>query len=435
MGERRLMPPRLIGRVGLVILALALLQVTASLVFYRVIDRHTARADHARRAAELLVVSHRLELVGKERVSRLMTTRHLAVSVDQTPLVPRPGSAVEEIRQEILRWEPELAARRLHLDSERTGGREHLVGSMQLADRKWLNFRSANLSARWPIAVKAATITLLLTLVCLMAVLYTLRLMGAPLRRLAEATERIGEGARVSFSETGPRDVRNLSRAFNQMQERLARMVTDQASAFEAISHDLRTPLSRIKVAADFVEAEDIRTMIADSSDEMEAMLSSLQRFLRAQHVTGEAAPIALPELAAALRERWGEELTVETPRATIVTYREPLEMALDPLIENALQYGGRATLSFRHDADGWLAELHDSGPGIPDPHLADVLTPFFRLDEARARNTAGFGLGIPTAHRLLLRFGGALEFENRKEGGLVARIRLPTTAAVFHER
>ncbi|PSJ37304.1 ATP-binding protein [Allosphingosinicella deserti] len=422
------MPPRLFGRVALVILVLALLQVSASLLFYRLIDRHTARADHARRAAELLVVSHRLDLAGREHVSQLMTTRHLTVSVNSEPLVPHGVAGVEEIREEILSWEPELGRRALNLDTQRSGGREHLVGSMQLSERKWLNFRSANLSARWPIAAKAATITLLLTLVCLVAVLYTLRLMGAPLRRLAEATERIGEGARVSFAEHGPRDVRNLSRAFNQMQERLARLVSDQASAFEAISHDLRTPLSRIKIAADFIEPEDIRDLVADSSDEMESMLSSLQRFLRAQQVTAEPGPIALGELAEALRQRWGDALEVDAPRATIMSYSEPLTMALDSLIENALQYGGRATLSFRHDADGWMAELRDFGPGIPASHLVDVLTPFFRLDAARARNTGGFGLGIPTAHRLLLRFGGSLDFDNHGDGGLVARVRLPIT-------
>src|SRR5690606_22513369 len=114
---------------------------------------------------------------------------------------------------------------------------------------------------------------------------------------------------------------------------------------------------------------------------------------------------------------------------ATIETYREPLLLSLEALFENALQFGEHIDMTVVQIANDWFIEIKDDGPGIPAEHFGDVLAPFFRLDEARRRTTKGFGLGIPTAHRLLTRFGGELSFFTAAGGGLIVRIRVPRPA------
>ncbi len=215
----------------------------------------------------------------------------------------------------------------------------------------------------------------------------------------------------------------------NAMQARIAAMLEDQARSFEAISHDLRTPLSRVMIAADLIDDVEIAELTRDSTAEMEAMLMSLQQYLRAQHL---AATPELVDLTVALADlldgAFPGQTSLETEAGAMVcTYREPLLLALRALVENAVHHGGFAEVNARRDNDGrWTITIEDAGPGIPEDQFERILAPFYRLDEARARDTAGFGLGIPTAHRLLQRFGGALSFGRATSGGLAVRVTVP---------
>lgn len=420
-------PFRLAGRAALLLLALGLVQVLASVIFYAAIDRQTIREDHARRVAELLVVGERLHQLDPAAMPAAMTTRYLQVDTAPTPTT-RPGAtmpAVVEIERHILRWEPTLAGRGLALGVRRaTRGRHDLVGSMQLADGAWLNFRSADISSGWPIALRATVMTLLITLASIVVAIYVLRRLMQPLRQLSEAVER--SGGALPLDESGPADVRQLARSFNDLRERVSGLESERSRSFEAISHDLRTPLGRLKLAADFVGESDIAKIVSSSADEMEAMLMSLQSFLRAQHVTGEEENVDLVALIAPMLAACGDSAGLTAPaEAMIRTYREPLTLALQPLIENALQYGTRAAVTITPRGNAWRIAIADDGSGIPDELLEQILDPFFRVDSARSRNTAGFGLGIPTAHRLIERIGGKLSFANAEGGGLVARIDL----------
>jgi signal transduction histidine kinase len=279
----------------------------------------------------------------------------------------------------------------------------------------------------WPIALRATWMTLVTAFACLGIGLLAIRLLTKPLRHLSEAAGVIGQGSRVAIRESGPTDLRNLGRAMNEMQDRIARLLEDQARSFEAISHDLRTPLARQKIAADLITDREVGDILHQSVDEMEAMLQSLQRFLRAQHLSSEPEPVDLNALLRHLIEPLGHRVhfTTLTP-ATVESYREPLLLSLEALFENALQYGETIDVTVANVARDWFIEIKDDGPGIPAQHFGDVLAPFFRLDEARGRTTKGFGLGIPTAHRLLTRFGGKLSFFAAAEGGLIVRIQVP---------
>jgi len=429
----RLRPPRLVGYATLLILAIGLVQLVASLLFYEAIDRRTILEDHSRRVAEMLVVSERVQGLDRDATPAVMSSRWLEVATAGAPTVIEMGAAAEVVRihELILEWEPALAQRTLHLDAVRgTAGRRDLVGSMHLGDGAWLNFRSRDLSSGWPIALRATAMTLLITLLCLVAALYALRALVAPLQRLSDAVAAVGHGHGARLEEAGPADLRSIARQFNDMQARIHLLEDDQARSFEAISHDLRTPLSRMKIATDFISDGEIAQIVGSSADEMQAMLSSLQRFLRAQHIEATPEPVDLVAAIRTLIAPYGDRIALDAPdQAEMITYREPLLLALDPLVENALQYGEQARIALIADGSGWQVEIADDGPGIPEDCFDRILDPFFRLDAARARNTGGFGLGIPTAHRLLQRFGGKLTFRNAEAGGLVIRVTVPRGA------
>ena len=421
---------RLVVYAALLLVLIGTVQVAASLLFYHAIDRRTLHEDHARRVAELLVVSDRVHALAPGRVAAVMTSRHLDVGVASRPTVLRQDAAgeVATIVEAIRRWEPVLADRAIVLAREVAGpGRLDLVGSMRLADGNWLNFRSRDISSGWPIALRAALLTLLTTLLCLIAGLIGLRILTRPLRRLSEAASAIAQGHLVPVRETGPADLRSLARSMNDMQSRISGLVDDQAKSFEAISHDLRTPLARLKVAADFVDDSDIARLVGSSADEMEAMLMSLQQYLRAQHLETEPEPVELMSAMRGLLAGIDGAVELRGPASVQVdTWREPLLAALRPLVENAVRHGSRASLTVRSRGAAWEIVIMDDGPGIDEAHFTRILDPFFRIDEARPRDTPGFGLGIPTAHSLLQRFGGRLGFANAPGGGLIVTVEVP---------
>jgi two-component system osmolarity sensor histidine kinase EnvZ len=428
---------RLVVRAATLLLLLAAVQALASLLFYNAIDKETLREDHARRVAELLVVSQRIYAVAPESLAQTMSTGHLEVVLAAQPLVAKEAKdqgpkddAVVEIRAHILHWEPTLGAKALLLAIEPSrGGNRDLVGAMRLPDGRWLNFRSRDISSGWPIALRATVLTLATAVLCLAIALWSLRIMTRPLRELTDAADAIGQGQVVPVRESGPDDLRSLARSMNTMQARIAAMLEDQARSFEAISHDLRTPLSRITIAADLIDDGEIAELVRDSTTEMEAMLMSLQQYLRAQHLPSTPETV---DLGAAISDLLGgmfagqAQLEV-SPDATVQTFREPLLLVLKALVENAIHYGGFAEVKVMPDTDGrWLIIVEDKGPGIPEDQFERILAPFYRIDDARARDTAGFGLGIPTAHRLLQRFGGALAFGRAESGGLSVRVTVP---------
>lgn len=421
---------RLAGLAILLLLAIGAVQAIASTLFYEAIDRQTVREDHARRVAELLIVGDRLHRIDPAATGRIMSSGHLEAATAPAPTVETRGAQGElaEIARHIVAWEPALAKRVLMLELVHgSGGRRDLAGSMQLHDGTWLNFRSQDISSSWPIALRATLMTLVIALLCVAAGIYAVRLLTAPLRRLGEAAEAASHGAPIPVRETGPADLRTLARSFNDMQARISGLVSDQARSFEAISHDLRTPLSRLKLASDFVDDSDIAKIVRSSADEMEGLLMSLQAFLRAEQMASEPEPLDLAETLRGLLAEFPERVAlVAPPKAVVKTYREPLLTALRPLIDNALQYGQQAVVTVRSAGADWQVTVADNGPGIPAEHFEAILDPFFRLDDARARDTAGFGLGIPTAHRLLRRFGGALAFANAPGGGLVVTVTVP---------
>ena len=423
-----------VGRSIWVVVAIVLVQLSASVAFYSAIDRQTLREDHARRIAEMLVVGQRVAKLAQADFDKVMTSHYLEAKVVVLPPEWPPISRVQmaeanAIADYVRHWEPDLAKRSMRLWSEtRPAGGRDLVGVMGLEDGRWLTFRSRNFPRPWPIALRAVATTLVFSLICLALGAYALRQLGEPLRRLTQASRHVGESPPSPILVEGPNDIVELGRAFNDMQRRIAGLIEDQAKAMEALSHDLRTPLARLSLAADYIEPDDIKTLVADNVGELDAMLKSLSDWLRAQHSASTAEVVDLPALIQGVMVRWPDAVRYEGAKTLeVTTHRGPLEQALIRLIDNAVRFGGKAKVRLTADGpDGPVIEVLDHGPGLTADAMARIYEPFFRGDAARARDTGGFGLGIPTAERLIKRFGGRLAISNRDGGGVSARIWPP---------
>lgn len=422
---------RFAAYVAMVFLVVGLIQLAGSLVFYQIIDRQTVQDDHARRVAELLVVGRRMHEIAPASTAASMTTQYLVVETAAEPVVvsSNQDTMVSDIAEGIRAWEPSLVGRPLNLAIRQAGDRQQdLEGSLQLDDGTWLNFVSRDISTMWPVAWRAMVLTSLITITFLALGLMVLHMVSKPLRHLTQAAESVGEGRRFQVVESGPRDLRDLAHAMNAMQDRIDRILRDQTTAYSAIGHDLRTPLSRLKAVSGMIDDHELAEISDQSIVEMTRLLDSLESYLDAQMIESESESIDLVELLKERVSRYGSTVSLRVPNEAIAkTFREPLIRAFDALLQNAIQYSGAADVLLLSEKNRTSIDIIDRGPGVGEEHFRALLEPFFRLDDARQRNTDGFGLGIPTAHRLLTRFGGSLIFSRTTGGGLTVHIQVPT--------
>ena len=255
----------------------------------------------------------------------------------------------------------------------------------------------------------------------------------APLGRLADAAARLGADVQAPpLDEAGPSEIKATARAFNQMQGRIRRLVEDRTLALAAVSHDLRTPLTRMRLRAEFALDEAERARMLADLDEMEAMIRDTLALLRAESEAGGEAR-ARVDLAALLREiadelrAAGREVSLEAAGEVPLEARPGgLKRALRNLIENAVLHGTRARVALAASTGRAVVTIDDDGPGIPEAMLERVFTPFFRLERSRSRATGGTGLGLAVARSLLRAHGGEVALANRAGGGLRQTVTLP---------
>lgn len=302
--------------------------------------------------------------------------------------------------------------------------------SIRLSDGRWLNGQT--ILPNVPFLAWQALVSPLLTggLMILIAGL-TLRRITRPLRGLAEAADRLGRGEAVpDLPETGPDEVAHTARAFNLMQARVRRFVSDRTRMLAAMSHDLRTPLTALRLRAEFVDDEETRDRLVGTIDEMSRMAEATLAFARDDAQTEETRPTDLSALVRAVADDFsdlGEDVVVEGPEKLEARVRPvALRRAVRNLVENAIRYGVRAEIALARVADGVEIRVADRGPGIPEDRIEEVFEPFTRLETSRSQETGGVGLGLSTARSIVRAHGGELLLRNRPEGGLVATIRLP---------
>jgi signal transduction histidine kinase len=268
-------------------------------------------------------------------------------------------------------------------------------------------------------------------------VLYAMtRTITRPLADLATAADAVGRGKTVEpLQERGARELRRATRAFNAMQERLNRYLDSRTRVLAAMSHDLRTPITRLRLRVESIEDEALRTRCVDDLDEMTRMVRGALSVFRGLNDQEQSVPVDIDALLEELQRRYAEvnaSVAIEG-RATAPFVGKPLALkrCLGNLVDNALQCGENAAIAVTDSADELTIRVLDDGPGIPEAEIERVFEPFYRLESSRNRATGGTGLGLSIARDVAQAHGGSLVLENRAAGGLEAKLVLPRLQSV----
>ena len=266
--------------------------------------------------------------------------------------------------------------------------------------------------------------------------LWAVRRLTAPVRTLAAAAEALGRDVNAPpLPEGGPLEVATAAAAFNTMAARIRRFVQDRTEMLTAIGHDLRTPITRLKLRAEFVEDDEQRAKMLNDLEELEAMVSATLAFGRDARTTEPVSSLDLAELLRTVLDEAGDARPEAADRlayvgpAHLTVRARPLSLkrALANLVANAVTYGGNARLRLTPATDGMLTiEVEDDGPGVPPGELERVFEPFHRGEPSRNRETGGVGLGLPIARNIFRAHGGDVTLANRPSGGAKATATLP---------
>ena len=252
-----------------------------------------------------------------------------------------------------------------------------------------------------------------------------------PLRRLAKAADALGRDlGGPPLPETGPREVRQAAHAFNTMQSRLASYLEDRLRILAAVSHDLKTPITRLKLRAEMLPDEGQKEKFLRDLEDMEHMIGATLDFLRGEARKEAGVRLDINALLSTLRDDMaalGEHVEISGEASQpLVARPQALKRCLANLLENAVRYGGNARVGVLDDPHELTLHIDDDGPGIPEEKLEQMFEPFRRGEDSRNRATGGVGLGLAIARNLARAHGGEVTLANRAEGGLRVTVSLP---------
>lgn len=262
-----------------------------------------------------------------------------------------------------------------------------------------------------------------------------------PLARLARSVDRFAEAIEpVPVPVGGAREVRSLIGAFNRMQSRIAELVRNRTFMLAAISHDLRTYLTRLRLRVEMMPDADMRERATRDVEGMDALLNDALTFARTSFGGGRSERVDLVDIVrreCAERSAAGHNVKTDLPSAPLHMWGEPAALArvAGNLIDNALKYGGEATVTVSHAGAEAVMLVDDRGPGIPAAERERIFEPFLRLEASRNRDRGGAGLGLAIARHLVLSLGGTIAVEDRPGGGARFCVRLPMNQPPRQER
>jgi signal transduction histidine kinase len=449
----RLLPDSLLGRLVLVFVA-GLASTIALLVMVQTPERELAnfricagRAAH--RLADFLKLTDQLPVASRETLAEVAQARGVRMSFAAQPPSsgsPEPASyqaLFREVMLDDLRRDRPLATYVQpveHVTSE-PGQTEAVDGfdfkvEAPLADGTWvaLEVQEQRRLPRWPTRLLRNTLTMVavMSLLSFIAVRWVTR----PLHRLADAAEALGRDInRPPLRESGPLEVRRAAKAFNSMQERLARYIRNRTGILTAMSHDLKTPITRLRLRAELLEQPELREKFVRDLSEMEQMVNSTLGFMRGLDDREPLRQIDVRALVEALQadaEELGHPVRIVGEALSPFSGKsEGLKRALQNLLDNAVRYGRDAEIVIEDQTDALNIVVRDRGPGVPEEQLERVFEPFYRLEASRNPGTGGTGLGLSIARIIAQSMGGELTLHNRDGGGLEARLSLPRTKKI----
>ncbi len=307
--------------------------------------------------------------------------------------------------------------------------------SVPLQSGGWLNVvvlqRGLNAPA-WPLLVQFAT----MAAISAIGIIAVLGRLTRPLKKLAKAASALGRGeTSAKLNEEGPREVVETIRAFNEMQDRLTTFVYDRAKMLAALGHDLRTPITSLRLRAEFIEDDDVRDQILQTLDEMAEMAEASLSFAREEAAQEPTRLVDIGALTSSVCEDLADTgLAVtwaDTGNFAVRCRPVAMKRALRNLVENAVAYGHQANVTPECKNGEARIVVEDEGPGIPEADMEKVFKPFVRLEQSRNKDTGGVGLGLAIARSILRSHGGDILLQNRPGGGLRAILSFGKAAVV----
>jgi len=429
----------MVGRILLVLVAAILLELLGNLALQKwqtrelLSDPEVGQIAGRLSAAEATALTHH----PRDRGNRLRDLAEGDLSLNWVPrtvITDFSGSfaQLQSLRGRLVQAAPKLSSRelRLTLMPATKRGERDLVGALQIADGSFITFRLSPYLGAPPDPRLVILLHLLLVAAVLGAALVMIRALVRPLSELAGAADRTSGGRASPIAIDGPAEVRRVATAFSAMQDRHFRAMDDQTQALVAVSHDLRTPIQRLRLRTALLRDEDARDAMGDDLDEMESFIEGTLSYFRSGQ--GEAPRLidaaALVATAVDTASDLGGNILYRGPDELLVTTRPvTVRRILANLIDNARRHAGRIELTLRTDGPNrFVIDIDDNGPGIPTDRRDEALLPFRRLDEARAREGGGAGIGLAAAHKAAILMGGSLTLRDGPLGGLGVSISLP---------
>jgi signal transduction histidine kinase len=305
------------------------------------------------------------------------------------------------------------------------------VAQVRLNDGALVAFESRQpaQTAGWPYRLLLSLVVLLAAVIAVSFV--AVRWATRPLKALADAADELGRNIdRPPLPEKGPAEVVRAARAFNTMQERLAGYIRERSATLAAMSHDLKTPVNRLRLRAELLEDSEAKKKIGQDLEEMESMILGTLEFMRGGETAEKPRPVDINALLESLQadaQDTGAQISIEGAASGPYFGRpQALKRCLGNLLDNAVKYGNSAVMLVDDAPERLVIRIRDRGPGIPRTELEHVFEPFYRLEGSRSRDTGGTGLGLSIARQIARLHGGSLTLHNVKDGGLEAVLTFP---------
>lgn len=304
-----------------------------------------------------------------------------------------------------------------------------LTLSIRLAAGDWLNVRTMFHRPGPQLSPQALLPLLLMAVAVALVAWWTARRVVGPIRALAVVADRLGRGLDADpLPLAGPFEVRETTQAFNRMKVRLTRFVNERTHMLAALSHDLRSPLTAMRLRIEMLDETEDSIRLKALVEEMQAMVDATLEFARD---VAKAEPAAMIDLAALLGDLVGDvggerARLVPSPPVPVMVRPQALKRAFRNLIDNAVRYGGVAKVTLTQEPGMAVIKIADQGPGLPEDQLESVFEPFVRLEGSRNRDTGGVGLGLAIARTIIQAHGGTIILRNLAEGGLEAVVGVP---------
>jgi signal transduction histidine kinase len=308
---------------------------------------------------------------------------------------------------------------------------DRLAASIEFKDGQWLNFVTP-IAPVTPIFT-AQTLPLFVSVAAVVIALsiWAMRRLTAPYRALERAVKRIGEDVKIPpLPEFGSSEYKSAARAVNAMQAQLKEYVADREQLAAALAHDLRTPLTRIRLRLELLRKSQLRQSLMHDLNDIEAISRSVIDFATYEIVDEEQEKIDFWSLVDSIADNYPQVSFDKSSHASrgLICIGRPIALrrCVTNLVSNAVTYGDKAHLSLTQSGNDILLTIRDEGPGIPQEKLDEVFQPFRRVENSRNRQTGGFGLGLTIARNIARRGGGDIKLENDPKGGLRAELRIP---------